>query len=158
MVGKLVAALSFSLLVMTFGSQTALRAQSSEPQALVQQWQQGLLHGDLDAALVPFVDNVAISDPLVGVLIGKANYHAGLAAAFAANPDAEIHFSATVVELNTVLWRTDVTSSVIRAAGVAHVRQIETAVTYQGQIVSLTAVWDLSDADTVQFVQAMSGV
>ncbi len=155
MVTKLVVALSLSLMLITFGSQSPLRAQGTDPQALVQQWQQGLLHGDLDAALAPMVDNVAISDPLVGVVTTKADYRAGLAAAFAANPDAEIHFSATVVELNTVLWRTDVTSSAIRAAGVAHVRQIETAVTYQGQIVSLTAVWDLSDADTAQFVQML---
>jgi len=157
MLGKLTAALSLSLLVMAFGPQTPLRAQSSDPQALVQQWQQGLLQGDLDAALAPMADNVAISDPLVGVVTSKADYRAGLAKAFAANPDAEIHFSATVVELSTVLWRTEVTSSAIRAAGVAHLRQIETAVTYQGQIVSLTAVWDLSDPDTAQFVQAMSG-
>ena len=59
--------------------------------------------------------------------------------------------------LDTAIHRIALASDAIRAAGVSRIWVIHTLVVVQGKIVSLAAVPDLSDAETLQFFRTSSG-
>lgn len=133
-----------------------LAQQPADVRTVVETYKQALMQ--LDGATIAglFDDNVVIND--LGVTAkGKAEAVAELRQVVAQNPHLQITFGETVYVLNTAIERFAYTSDPVQAAGVSRVWVIETLVVLNGKIVSYTAVPDLSDAETVRFVQAVAG-
>lgn len=122
-------------------------------QTVIETYKQALTR--LDGATIAslFDDNIVIDD-LGMTAKGKAEAIAELGQAVAQNPGLTISFGDTVYVLNTAIERFAFTSDPVRAVGVSRVWVIETIVVLNGKMVSYTAVPDLSDAETVQFIQA----
>ena len=145
-----------------FAFSTALPAQAQQSPAVpsissvIETYKQALMK--LDGATVAslFSDDVVISD-LGTVAKGKADAIAQLRQAVQENPNLQVSFSDTSYSLDTAIERAAFTSDTVRAGGASRLWEIETFVVNNGKIVSYTAVFDTSDAETARFVAAMAG-
>jgi hypothetical protein len=136
-------------------NRAAIQAQTSDPAAVDAAWKKAFLAGDLNAVIALYSDD-AVETSFVGVSKGKAEIRAGFEG-FLGQPGFTVSVGDTVVVLDTAVHRIAFAADPMRAAGVSRIWIIETLVVFQGKIVSFSAFPDLSDAETLKFVQASSG-
>jgi ketosteroid isomerase-like protein len=137
-------------------NRSAIQAQTSDPAAVDAAFKKAFLAGDLNAVIALFSDDAVETNPF-GVFNGKAAIRAGDESIAAQNPGQTTSFGDTVVVLDTAIHRGAIASDPLRAAGVSRIWVIETLVVFQGKIVSLSVIPDISDAETLKFVLASSG-
>ena len=141
------------LALATFGrTHTQLRAQTLDAAAVDAAFKQAFLAGDLDGVFALYAADAVETAPF-GAFTGKEAIRAATEGFITQNPHLTVSFSASTVLLDTAIHRIALSSDPIRAAGVSRIWVIHTLVVAQGKIVSLSAIPDISDAETLRFVQ-----
>lgn len=133
---------------------TPLRAQQpADIRSVVDTYKQALMR--LDGATIAglFDDNVVVND--LGLTAkGKAEAIAELTQVVMANPGLTISFGESVYIVDTAVEKFAFASDPIRAAGFSRLWVVETIVVNRGKIISYTAIFDTSDAETARYVAA----
>lgn len=131
---------------------TSLRAQQpADIRTVVETYKQALARLDGATVVGLFDDNVVIND-LGMTAKGKAEAIAELTQVVAQNPGLTVSFGETVYVVDTAIERFAFASDPIRAAGFSRLWVVETIVVNRGKIISYTAIFDTSDAETARFL------
>ena len=145
---------SFSRAAVLTGAAAAL--QGNDVAAVDEALKQAFRSGDPEALERLYAADAVLISPF-GVFHGAGEIRGYIERFFQQNPGLEVTFGETTAVLNTAVHRAHVTSEPIRTSGVDRITLIHTVVVERQRIVSLTAAWDLSDAETARFLAASTG-
>src|SRR5579859_151453 len=139
-----------------FPARSLQSQQAPDIKTVIETYKQALMKLDGPTVASLFDDNIVVND-LGMTAKGKAEAIAELGQAVAQNPGLTITFGDTVYVLDTALERFAFSSDPVTAAGFSRLWVIETIVVQNGKIVSYTAIFDSSDAETARFLAATAG-
>lgn len=116
---------------------------------------EGLMAGDVDAIAELYADNAVEQGPW-GTFVGKEEV-VGFGEDFLTNDSGfEYEFTETQVVNTTAMHTMELSTDSIREAGVDRIVIHHTLVAQDGHIVSLTAVLDMTDEQTVQYAEVLA--
>lgn len=118
-------------------------------------FQEAFSAGDADALIELYAEDAVEINPF-GTFVGHDEMGPFLEGLFGDNPGLSVVFSEPQVVHHTAMHRMEFSSDPMREAGIDRIVVFHTLVAEGNQIVTFTALLDMTDEQTVQFAEMMA--